>query len=159
LEKKETARKEAEEARISDLADDFADIIPAYTFSPAEIQGFLLKHKRNAGAALASADQWVKDTLAQKSKKLEKERKEKEEKEAKEAAEKVAKDAESDKVEETESPKANGVHNGTMVNGIDKSTMINGVDKEHLTNGVGTEKMVNGIKKDTETLTNGIEGA
>lgn len=155
LEKEEVVQREAEEARISALADKFADIIPSHTFSPAEIQGFLLKHKRNADAAVAGAGQWIKDTIAQKekTKQLEKERQEKEAAEAKEkeTKEKEAKEAASKTVEETTVD--------SKPEGIDKAKMVNGIDKGHLTNGVGKEKMVNGIGIDEEALTNGIETA
>jgi chaperone BCS1 len=75
----EIAAKEAEEADISALADDFAAIIPSHTFSPVEIQGFLLKHKRDTAIAVSGGEKWVKETLAQKekSKKLEQEKKDK----------------------------------------------------------------------------------
>ena len=101
LAKEITAKKVAEEARISALADEFAAIIPSHTFSPAEIQGFLLKNKRNAAAAVAGAEQWVKDTLAQKEKKA-KEAKAKEEEAKKAKEEEEAKKAK----EEEEAKKA-----------------------------------------------------
>jgi chaperone BCS1 len=53
----ETATEEL--VRISALAQEFADQIPDYTFSPAEIQGYLLKHKRDPAAAVSSAQGWV----------------------------------------------------------------------------------------------------
>jgi mitochondrial chaperone BCS1 len=149
------AKKQVEEARISALADDFAALIPSHTFSPAEIQGFLLKNKRSAAAAVSGAEQWVKDTLAQKEKKA-KEAKAKEEEEAKKAeeaakkakeeeeAKKAKEEAAEKKEEKTDKPMvngvkeslANGIEKGTMTNGIDKETMTNGIEKEHLTNGI-----------------------
>ena len=81
-------RKLVEEAKVERLGKEFAEIIPTMTFSPAEIQGYLLKHKRAPETAVREADAWVKKTLIDKMK--EKERKEKEEKERleKEAKEK-----------------------------------------------------------------------
>jgi chaperone BCS1 len=63
-------------AKIDDLADAFAKNIPELEFSPAEIQGLLLRHKRDPVAAINSAEEWVVRT-----------RQEKEEKELKEAEE------------------------------------------------------------------------
>jgi len=126
---KEITAKKAEEARISVLADEFAALIPSHTFSPAEIQGFLLKNKRNAGAAMAGAEQWVKDTLAQKEKKA-KEVKAKEEEEAKKAKEAAEKKG------DTAEPRVNGVKKELMTNGIEKGTMKNGIDEETMTNGI-----------------------
>jgi mitochondrial chaperone BCS1 len=73
----------AEEARISQLGQQFAELIPTMTFSPAEIQGYLLKNKRDPEVAIKNAEVWVKNTLSAK----EKEEQEEREKEAKEEAE------------------------------------------------------------------------
>jgi chaperone BCS1 len=59
-------KKEAEEARISSLAEAFAAIIPSHTFSPAEIQGYLLKHKRDPEKAIVNTEEWVGTTLVEK---------------------------------------------------------------------------------------------
>jgi mitochondrial chaperone BCS1 len=138
LVKEIAAKKEAEEARISVLADEFAALIPSHTFSPAEIQGFLLKNKRNAAAAVSGAEQWVKDTLAQKEKKAkEAKAKEEEAKKAKEEAAKKAKEEAAEKKEEkTPEPMLNGVKKESVTNGVDKETMTNGIEKEYLTNGI-----------------------
>ncbi|CAK7228663.1 hypothetical protein SCUCBS95973_006954 [Sporothrix curviconia] len=53
------AEKAAAAARLDALAEEFASIIPALTFSPAELQGFLLKHKRDPAGAVAGAAAWV----------------------------------------------------------------------------------------------------
>jgi mitochondrial chaperone BCS1 len=152
LAKEITAKKEAEEARISMLADEFAALIPSHTFSPAEIQGFLLKNKRNAAAAVAGAEQWAKDTLAQKQKKA-KEAKAKEEEEAKKAEEEAAEKAKEDaakeaaekKEEKAEESMINGVKKESTTNGKEKGTMTNGIDKEMMTNGVEKEHLTNGV--------------
>ncbi|KAK3349324.1 BCS1 N terminal-domain-containing protein [Lasiosphaeria hispida] len=90
------AKKEETLARIDDLAKRFASQIPSQEFSPAEIQGFLLKNKRNPEAAVEGAKQWTLDA-----------RKEKREKELKEAEEKkkAEEKAEKDKEEEAKKKK------------------------------------------------------
>ncbi|EGS19883.1 uncharacterized protein CTHT_0043750 [Thermochaetoides thermophila DSM 1495] len=70
-------KKEETIAKVKKLAEEFTTKIPAHEFSPAEIQGFLLKHKRDPEKAVELAEQWVIDT-----------RKERKEKELKEAEEK-----------------------------------------------------------------------
>lgn len=100
-ERQETEAKAlAEEARISELGKRFAEQIPAMTFSPAEIQGFLLKNKREPEMAVKNAAEWVTATLAAKKKKA-KEDKENEVKEKieKEKAEKEKEKAEKEKAE------------------------------------------------------------
>ena len=91
----EKARREEAVARVTKLAETFADRIPAHEFSPAELQGFLMKNKRDAEAALAGAEKWVADM-----------RKEKKEKELKEAEEKRKAEEERKKKEEEEREKA-----------------------------------------------------
>jgi chaperone BCS1 len=153
LAKEKAAKKLAEEARVSALADDFAAIIPSHIFSPAEIQGFLLKNKRNAATAVSGAEQWVKDTLEQKEKKAkEAEAKEEEakaakakEEEAKKAKENAAKEAAEKKDEKTEETMVNGVKKEALTNGIEKGTMTNGINKEIIANGVEKEQLSNGI--------------
>ncbi|KAL0934231.1 mitochondrial chaperone BCS1 [Colletotrichum truncatum] len=73
----EAKRKAEISARVDKLSNEFAANIPAHEFSPAEIQGFLMKHKRSAENAVAAAAEWVVET-----------RKEKKEKELKAAEEK-----------------------------------------------------------------------
>src|SRR5208282_4145918 len=104
-------------ARVSTLADDFAAIIPSHTFSPAEIQGFLLKHKRDAAAAISRAEKWVKDTLAQKEKSKQHEKEMKAKEAEGEAAEKETAATEDKKTEEG------------IVNGLKKEHMTNGIEK------------------------------
>ena len=114
----EFARKKEETlARVESLAKQFAEKIPAFEFSPAEIQGFLLKHKRSPEVAAEGAAQWVLDARKEKQekelkdaeekrKKEEKEKEEKEEKEKKEKEEKEKKEKEEkEKKEEEEKEK------------------------------------------------------
>ena len=88
-EKEAEARSEeeriAEEARIQTLGDKIATLIPSLTFSPAEIQGYFLKWKRQPELAVENAPEWVEKTITDKKKReieererLEKERMEKE---------------------------------------------------------------------------------
>jgi len=76
-------------ANVEALSKAFVDRIPAHEFSPAEIQGYLMKHKRSAEAAVAGAEDWVTET-----------RKEKKDKELKAAEEK--RQAEAKKKDEEE---------------------------------------------------------
>ncbi|KAK5652726.1 hypothetical protein OQA88_9579 [Cercophora sp. LCS_1] len=93
--KAESERKKQETlARVEVLASEFAERIPAHEFSPAEIQGFLLKNKRNPEAAVAGAGEWVAET-----------RKEKRDKELKEAEEKRKKEEEDKKKKEEDRKK------------------------------------------------------
>lgn len=91
----EAARKKEETAaRVDELARQFAAKIPAHEFSPAEIQGFLLKNKRHPERAVEGAEQWVADM-----------RKEKKAKELKEAQEKREAEERKRKREEEEEKK------------------------------------------------------
>lgn len=80
--------------KVDDLAGQFAEKIPAHEFSPAELQGFLMKNKRNPEAAVAGAEAWVveirKEKAANKLKEAEEKRK-KEEEEKKKAEEEAKK--------------------------------------------------------------------
>ncbi|KAJ5511299.1 hypothetical protein LT330_009619 [Penicillium expansum] len=46
-------------SRISDLASEFAAIIPSGEFTAAEIQGYLLNHKEKPEVAIQGAAEWV----------------------------------------------------------------------------------------------------
>jgi len=81
----EEKKRVAEEDKIARLADEFAAIIPAMTFSPAELQGHLLKYKRDPEGAVSGAAEWVSVAITEK-KKREREEREKEEKEKAERA-------------------------------------------------------------------------
>lgn len=49
---------------VLELADQFSDLVPEGRFTPAEIQGLLLLHKKSPHAALASTPSWLKRKLA-----------------------------------------------------------------------------------------------
>ena len=70
-------RRKELQSRIETLAKEFASLVPSGEFSPAEIQGYLLKHKEHPERAIQEVGEWVKD--------------EKEKKLAKQAAETKAK--------------------------------------------------------------------
>ncbi|KAH6843038.1 BCS1 N terminal-domain-containing protein [Chaetomium sp. MPI-CAGE-AT-0009] len=121
----EAARKKAETtARVGVLAAEFAAKIPAHEFSPAEIQGFLLKNKRHPEKAVAGAEEWVAATRKEKKEKELKEAEEKREaeKKAKEEAEKKKKgeDEEKKKVEEEEKEKEKEKKNKKKKGGKEK---------------------------------------
>ncbi|KAH6640545.1 BCS1 N terminal-domain-containing protein [Chaetomium tenue] len=104
----EAARKKAETiARVEVLAGEFAAKIPAHEFSPAEIQGFLLKNKRHPEKAVAGAEEWVVATRKEKKEKELKEAEEKREaeKKAKEEEEKKKKEEEEEKEKEKKEKK------------------------------------------------------
>ncbi|KAJ4855512.1 ATPase family associated with various cellular activities (AAA) domain-containing protein [Trichoderma breve] len=99
--KQRWARQHAEiSERIEVLSLQFATKIPEFEFSPAEIQGLLLKYKRSPEDAIEAADAWVIQTRKDKKEKelqeAEKRRKEQEEEEKKKKA------SEEDKKKESE---------------------------------------------------------
>ena len=60
--------EELSEEELSDIAREFARGVPGDMFSPAEIQGFLLKRKKDPRKALAEVAAWVEGMLEQKRK-------------------------------------------------------------------------------------------
>lgn len=111
-------------ARLSAYAKEFSAAIPELTFSPAELQGFLLKHKRDPAGAVEGAAEWVTTAKAAKDKaekrslrkkekakareerKKEKEKAKKEKKAADKAATKAKKEAKEVKEKEAAKKKA-----------------------------------------------------
>ncbi|KAF3061785.1 putative mitochondrial chaperone BCS1-B [Daldinia childiae] len=85
LHPEEREKQEAEKAkeradddtRVNALAEEFSAKMPSHEFSPAEIQGYLMKYKRNAQEAIANIDEFITQT-----------RKDRKDKELKEAEEK-----------------------------------------------------------------------
>jgi chaperone BCS1 len=51
---------------LKEIADAFGEMIPEGKFSPAEIQGFLLKRKKSPRRALDDAPGWIEATMKQK---------------------------------------------------------------------------------------------
>jgi chaperone BCS1 len=58
-------RDEKYEDKINRLSHEFAGLVPADTFSPAEVQGFLLEHKRFPERAVAHVMKWVAKKVSQ----------------------------------------------------------------------------------------------
>lgn len=89
--------------KVEDLANQFAAKIPEDEFSPAELQGLLLKHKRDPIAAIDGVEDWILETRKEKAEKLvrdaeeEKERKEKEAKKKEEKRKKKQEEKEKEK--------------------------------------------------------------
>ncbi|KAM0262310.1 hypothetical protein ACHAQJ_001779 [Trichoderma viride] len=86
--------------RIEALSLEFSAKIPEHEFSPAEIQGLLLRHKRSPEDVIGAADAWVTQTRKDKKEKeiqeAEKRRKEQEEEEKKTKAEEEQKKKEAE---------------------------------------------------------------
>jgi chaperone BCS1 len=69
LVQEEAARSQREEVeRVERLAKEFAARVPELTFSPAEIQSFLLVNKQSPGMAVANVAQWVTEEERKKGK-------------------------------------------------------------------------------------------
>ncbi|KAL5603843.1 hypothetical protein FOVSG1_006593 [Fusarium oxysporum f. sp. vasinfectum] len=103
--------------RVDALATKFATKIPEFEFSPAEIQGLLLKHKRNPGGVIEAVDDWVVET--RKEKKLKEiedaERRREEEQEARKAEAKKKRKEEREKTKKKAKAKrkSNGESSGS----------------------------------------------
>ncbi|KAE8363006.1 BCS1 N terminal-domain-containing protein [Aspergillus caelatus] len=63
------SRPESPDVDMEQLAATFAEKIPELTFSPAEIQGYLLCHKSSPLDAIAHVESWGEKTLEEKKKK------------------------------------------------------------------------------------------
>ncbi|KAB8274051.1 BCS1 N terminal-domain-containing protein [Aspergillus minisclerotigenes] len=87
------SRPESPEVDMEQLAATFAEKIPELTFSPAEIQGYLLCHKSSPLDAIAHVESWGEKTLEEKKKKdAERESKEEDKNSTKDKAKKNKKD-------------------------------------------------------------------
>lgn len=81
----EEQRRLEDEERVAKLAKLFSEKVPEGKFSPAEIQGYLLKHKRSAEDAVEGVEQWVKEREEEKERAKLKESEEKEKREKEKA--------------------------------------------------------------------------
>lgn len=54
------------EDELRRISDEFGKLVPEQMFSPAEIQGFLLKRKKSPRKAFEEAPVWIEATLKQK---------------------------------------------------------------------------------------------
>ncbi|KAK6211043.1 hypothetical protein QIS74_10307 [Colletotrichum tabaci] len=98
-------------ANVEALSEVFVDKIPAHEFSPAEIQGYLMKHKRSADAAVAEAEGWVAEMRKEKRDKelkVAEEKRQAETKKKKEAEEKKRKEEAEEKKREERKNKRKG---------------------------------------------------
>ncbi|KEZ42997.1 putative BCS1 protein [Scedosporium apiospermum] len=59
-------KKAAANAAVSALASEFATKIPQYEYSPAEIQGYLLRYKRDPEKAVQNVEKWIMEMREQK---------------------------------------------------------------------------------------------
>ena len=66
-------RRKLEAKKIEALAESFTLAMPEGVFSPAEVQGYLLKHKRSPEIAAREAAKWAKDTIDERKRKKEEE--------------------------------------------------------------------------------------
>ncbi|GAB7330652.1 hypothetical protein MBLNU13_g02220t1 [Cladosporium sp. NU13] len=60
--------KDTEVEGLEDLAKEFAALIPDDTFTPAEIQNHLMRYKNEPREAVRTAEEWMKNALAEKEK-------------------------------------------------------------------------------------------
>ncbi|KAL7788198.1 BCS1 N terminal domain-containing protein [Trichoderma ceciliae] len=142
--------------RIETLSLQFSAKIPEHEFSPAEIQGLLLRHKRSPEDVINAADAWVVQTRKDKKEKevqeAEKRRKEKEEEEEK----KKAKD------EEEQKKKKNSEDGTAKAEGSDQKegTKTNSADdtpKEPQTIGEVKVETADGAKEDKKNAASDSE--
>lgn len=141
--KAEKAKKRAEEeARVNVLAQEFASKIPAHEFSPAELQGHLLRHKRYSRAAIDSADEFITQTRkdkkekelkdaeekrkAEEQKKADDAKKQREEEEAKQKKEKEEKKKQRKKAKEEESKESSDTETASSSNESSESDLESG---------------------------------
>lgn len=106
-EKKKKMEREKTIAKIDKLALEFAEKIPTDEFSPAELQGLLLKNKRDPEAAVAGAEAWVIATRKEKADKKTKDAEAKKNKEEQKKQEEQKRKEKEDKKKEEEKKKAN----------------------------------------------------
>ncbi|KAI1472831.1 BCS1 N terminal-domain-containing protein [Daldinia caldariorum] len=106
LEAEKARKRAADDARVNALADEFSAKMPAHEFSPAEIQGYLMKYKRSAEDAIANVDEFITQTRKDRKEKELKEAEEKRKAEAKEKEEKEKKEKEKKEEKDKEAEEA-----------------------------------------------------
>ncbi|PQE19064.1 Mitochondrial chaperone BCS1 protein [Rutstroemia sp. NJR-2017a BBW] len=104
IEAEEEQKRIDEEERVAKLAVEFSKRVPEGKFSPAEIQGYLLKHKRSAEAAVEGAEAWAKERHEEKERaklkeKEDEKRREKEKEKLQKQIEKLKKEKEKEEIE------------------------------------------------------------
>lgn len=90
-------KTERDQAMLEKLSHEFSAKIPCDAFSPAEIQGYLLKWKRSPELAIANAEEWVRS--------MEKEKKETEERKKEEEQQREKEKKETDNEKEIKNEK------------------------------------------------------
>lgn len=112
LAKEKELKRLADDDRVKAMAKEFAARIPAHEFSPAELQGHLLRHKRDPQAAIDTAAEFVEQARkdrkekelkeAEEKRKAEEQKKKEEEQKQKDKEQKEKEEAEKKKKEEEE---------------------------------------------------------
>ncbi|OAQ74115.1 BCS1-like ATPase [Pochonia chlamydosporia 170] len=106
IQKRLAKRRAKISERVDEQAKLFSQEIPELEFSPAEVQGLLLRHKRDPASALAAAGAWVVQMRKDKKEKAEEdEKKQKEEQEKKQKEKEKEKEKEDEKEKEKEKGK------------------------------------------------------
>lgn len=140
--------------RVNALALRFAAKVPEHEFSPAEIQGLLLKNKRAPEAAIEAVDDWAVETRKEKKIKevedAEKRRKEEEKARKEEAKKKRKEEREKAKKKKAKAKrKAKGKGSGSDGSGSDSdSDSDSGTESEAEAGGDNKKKEV--AKSDTD---------
>ncbi|KAI1777104.1 BCS1 N terminal-domain-containing protein [Hypoxylon cercidicola] len=102
LEIEKAKEQAAHDAKVEIQAKEFAAKVPTHEFSPAELQGYLMKHKRNAQGAIDNIEAFIEQTRKDRKEKQLKEAEEKRKAEAKRKEEEAEKQAEEAKKKEEE---------------------------------------------------------
>lgn len=106
---------ELDSENIEALSTEFAQVVPAHTFTPAAIQGYLLMHQDGPSEAVAEAGVWVEEQ-----KRLKEKAEEIEKVEAKEEEDKNESETENDeKTKDKKNPQAK-----IKVNGVKMSDLL-----------------------------------
>lgn len=138
--------------QVASLADRFAEIIPANEFTPAEVQGYLLKHKYDPQEAIEGASAWVQSMREERQR-------------AKEEEEASGSEDSADEKEKVKGNKKNKIKSkAKKAVKVEKVNGVKEIDSGEEDEETGT--MVNGVKeidseeedKETGMLTNGVKG-
>ncbi|KIV80297.1 hypothetical protein PV11_07810 [Exophiala sideris] len=70
-EEKKDASSDNNTSRLRDLAKQFASLIPDFDFSPADLQDYLLIHKKNAEKAIEELPKWMEEAHEERQRKEE----------------------------------------------------------------------------------------
>ena len=81
------ATSDEKDQKLQDRSEAFAEQLPEYEFTTAEIQGYLLSHKKDPEGAVKDLQEWVECERAERERRKEVEKKEREK--AKERAQRL----------------------------------------------------------------------